>query len=138
MYAKKEFLKSFCAVASETQVLLSHVFLVHLTMISRNVCGNLPRQSMDRFPSGLISGKVSGSSPFSKTNKNHRILFRCYFCSVSLLFLLLIFFTLPCPLIEKCIPTTEHMYKARSLSFSSLEEKDKHMEHQLKALRHNG
>lgn len=55
-------------VPSETQVLLIHVFLVRLTMISRNVRGKLLRQSMGRFSSGLISVKVSGSSSFSKTN----------------------------------------------------------------------
>ena len=53
-------------VAFETQILLIHVFWVHLTMLSQNVCGKLVRQSMDRFLSGLISGKVSGLSLFSE------------------------------------------------------------------------
>ena len=60
------FSKQFSMVVSETQVSLVHVFWVHLTMLSQNVCGKLLRQSMDRFPSGLIPGKLSGSSPCSE------------------------------------------------------------------------
>lgn len=61
---QKEFLKTFRVAASETQVLSVHIFLV----ISQNECGKSLRQSTGRFPSVPISGKVSGSSSFSKTN----------------------------------------------------------------------
>lgn len=53
------------------------------------------------------------------------------FLVVSLLFLLLIFFTLHCLLVKKCILTIKHRHKAWSLSLRSLEfgEKDKHTGH---------
>lgn len=55
--AQEKFCSSF-VVTSETQVFLILVFLVHLTMINQNVWVKLLRQSMDRFPSGLVSKQV--------------------------------------------------------------------------------
>lgn len=70
MKAKGELVTSFCVVAAGTQVLLIRVFLVHLTVISHSVRGQLPRWWANESLSGLISGEASDSSLFSKTNKS--------------------------------------------------------------------
>lgn len=107
MKAKGELVTSFCVVAAGTQVLLIRVFLVHLTVISHSVRGQLPRWWANESLSGLISGEASDSSLFSKTNKSQNfwggrggVIFGLLPSSFAFLSL----FCPHCLLIGKCTP----------------------------------
>lgn len=116
MKAKGELVTSFCVVAAGTQVLLIRVFLVHLTVISHSVRGQLPRWWANESLSGLISGEASDSSLFSKTNKSQNFWGgegRCYFWFVALLFCFPFSFLPPLSADRKVHPPTEHMQKVQ-------------------------
>lgn len=66
--AQRFFLKSFSMVASETQSIIDPCLFGSFDHVKLKCMWKVAEAVIRRFPSGLISGQVSCSSPFSETN----------------------------------------------------------------------